>query len=273
MILADDETTSGSSAGTFSRGMIILSVSAAILSVMLTTAIFLWGLFRNLKREESLADRQSFSFWKERRRYFEEMEDNPSISREWTTSNAKQTTLKSLSTTWSVSDLTSDTQSIKESLPMERIDEECGLEANDDEMATSEYPDIVEKASLYSMNMNHIFFLNNWTNPTTGSEMGSNAGNCEDETIEKLPHKHTSKFADSLILPTHDSYTNPIDNREIFSDNRIQQFNAASDKIIPEGGSALNNDSLEETDPGDESIWIYDWKEELAIFSELPSEI
>ena len=113
----------------------IIAIAAALISFILT-AVFLYGLYRKHRAElcaESVKARVAHMQAK-RRHYFQTLEDDShGLEPGWMTTEADiPPPLPNSSITWSVSDLTSDSQSIKSSLRMDRIEEEGPFDQNDD---------------------------------------------------------------------------------------------------------------------------------------------
>lgn len=121
----DTTTTNGST--------LKVIISASLISV-LVTALLAYGLHRYRKSKDPSSTTMKARvahYQAKRRRYFEELEENERQSGTpgWMTAEIPQ--LPEASITWSVSDLTSDSQSIRSSLPMERIAEEGSAERDD----------------------------------------------------------------------------------------------------------------------------------------------
>lgn len=115
----------------------VIAIAAALISFVLTV-IFLYGLYRKHHAElevggESVKARVA-KMQAKRRQYFQTLEDDShGLEPGWmTTETDIPPPLPNSSITWSVSDLTSDSQSIKSSLRMDRIEEEGPYDGHDD---------------------------------------------------------------------------------------------------------------------------------------------
>lgn len=219
-------------------GSVKIALSTGIVAIMLAS-IFLCGLIR-IHKSDDAENRNtakachSLFYQAKKRQYFEQMEDEPSLAPGWMLTNGSEggtaTKTKTPSTTWSVSDITSDTQSIKECLPMDRIDEECRFELDEDDncLASSKVP------SKY-MPSNHLVFMSKWNDPTGGSEILSSTDHAREtvgeESIESTSKDKTSddetSFAfdhqfDFQALYSVKSNVNSIEKFDVIPDYRLQ---------------------------------------------------
>ena len=112
-----------------SSGAARVAIAAAIVSCVLT-AIFLFGVYRKHQKELAL-ERPTVTtrikhMQAKRRKFFGSLPDDYGLEPGWMTTQPEELykPLPSPSITWSVSDLTSDSHSIKSSLRMDRIEEE-----------------------------------------------------------------------------------------------------------------------------------------------------
>jgi hypothetical protein len=230
VILANDDTESRSSEKVLSKGTLMVAVAAALVSIILAS-FFLFGLFRktdsySVSHNNGLNSRRLYFYQMKRNQYFEHLEDEPSLSPGWMTKLEKGTALKTPSTTWSVSDLTSDTQSIKETLPMERIDEECAFEiyeeANSHEVASPK--EVSGKPAL----TNHFLFMRKWNDASCGSEIASYPDESTtmvnpQSTDDKSQASHTLDISEvyrfrEFMLPSNPTYTSHIDQYDALPD-------------------------------------------------------
>jgi hypothetical protein len=111
-----------------SNGKARIGIAAALVSFAVT-AIFLCGMYRKQSVEMDSSRRfvkgRMAHMHARRRQFFENLPDEHGLEPGWMTTNTNvETPLTPPSVTWSVSDMTSDSQSIRSSLPMDRIDEE-----------------------------------------------------------------------------------------------------------------------------------------------------
>ena len=118
-----DETSNGPD-----RSTVWIAIGATIVSFTLVS-LFLHGLYRYQKKRQrpDTPTKERFArIQAKRRRYFQELEEDPSYVNGWmlTNVNVDLPGSKPTTVTWSVSDLTSDAESIIGSLPLDRIEEE-----------------------------------------------------------------------------------------------------------------------------------------------------
>ena len=171
----DDESSDTASESSGGGGTAMVAVAAAIVSFVLTS-IFLFGLYRQHSKRHALdpdtpTKERVARIQAKRRKYFQELEDDPSLAPGWMVTDT--TVTQSLpqeqpSVTWSVSDLTSDAESIISSLPLDRIEEENSIdrtEEEDVEMAGSSTEDLPEHSPVH---INQLQFVANWSDAMHG---------------------------------------------------------------------------------------------------------
>jgi hypothetical protein len=187
----------------------------------------------DLQKQHDAKNRLHF-YQMQRRQFFEHLDDEPSLDPEWMDTTRKKPANKSPTTTWSVSDLTSDTHSIKESLPMVRIDEESALEVYEEvnvcEGSKSQPHQDEHLAS------HHLHFLSRWNKQSDGSEIGS----YPDCTKTRLHNDSVYDEESSAVLSEETS--GRYDFRDILQ--VISDRSTSNPKRIEEC-DAIPNDSME----------------------------
>jgi hypothetical protein len=156
-----------------SNGTLKVVLSAVGVSVFLAFVFLVGVLYHSPENEMQKQDTKNrFYFYQmKRRQFFEHLEDEPSFQPDWMAASGNKPATKSPAKTWSVSDLTSDTHSIKENLPMVRIDEESALEVyaeiyvNDDNR--------IQNKKQRQLASHHLQFLSKWNKQSDASEIGS----------------------------------------------------------------------------------------------------
>lgn len=124
-------------------------VVAGTVAAIAIVCLICYGIYRKRKHEKGLAAVKAHiaHYQAKHRAYFQELQEEDRRCPEgWMTTHHGQF-VPAMSITWSVSDLTSDSQSIRSSLQMERIDEE---EAPSDEEAEPSPSSSPEKGSSLS---------------------------------------------------------------------------------------------------------------------------
>lgn len=159
-------------------GIVLVALSAAALSFVVTS-IILYGLYRYQMKQKTGMDGNAEQYMTriqaKRRHYFMQLEDDPPLAPGWMVtenSSALPETCQQpqhQSITWSVSDLTSDAESIIGSLPLDRIDEEDSKEM----IAQEELPSPISsectmESSLSDfgrspVHIDHLQFIANFT--------------------------------------------------------------------------------------------------------------
>lgn len=195
LLTSDRNATSGSqgSDSSSSSGNVKGTVVAALVSFMFS-AVVMYGFYYKSKDDgkgtttamtERIARVQA-----KRRQFFQQLEDDPSLATGWMVTDAPSPTHPTIA--WS--DLTSDSESIKSSLPLDRIDEEVSSnedgenEGEDIEVALSEIGSLPVSRDLSPIHIDHLEFIARWNDQAEGSELAS----YPDEAKEEV----TGNFAD-----------------------------------------------------------------------------
>lgn len=176
-------TTPASSAA--SGGTLKIAIAAAFVSMAVTT-IFFYGLYRRRKMDKKTGTNvksRLAHYNAKRRRYFQELEDRDA-SAGWMTTDPSQ--LPEPSITWSVSDLTSDSQSIRSSLPMERIKEEGPSDDEFDEEVSTNPSNSPASSGRPNVYQDHVHLIAHWKD--TVDELAYN-GDCSSED-DHTPVRH-----------------------------------------------------------------------------------
>lgn len=183
-----------------SRGTIKIALAAAIISFMVTI-MFTYGFYRR-RSAQMLKEKVHASishYQAKRRKFFEEVEEDQRLSGAppgWMTTDLSGT-YPVPTVTWSVSDLTSDSQSIRSSLPMDRIaEEECENEHSleDEEVVEQTEREIASTENPVSPDSELALFIAHWNQELSapGSALASRgeSGTHEislEETTEVTP--------------------------------------------------------------------------------------
>jgi len=239
----DESDTAKESSG--GGGTAMVAVAAAIVSFVLTS-IFLFGLYRQHSKRHALdpdtpTKERVARIQAKRRQYFQELEDDPSLAPGWMVTDT--TVTQSLpqeqpSVTWSVSDLTSDAESIISSLPLDRIEEENSIdrtEEEDLEMAGSSMEDLPEHSPVH---INQLQFVANWSDAMHGESYVEESKVEEPgyyDTIDEGSDSPLNQSARPLWLADEDSIevinnnntdvetpTDPLQGCRFVSDNDIE---------------------------------------------------
>lgn len=171
--------------GTASSSTVRVAVVAAMISFFFTV-VFLYGLHRSCRdenREANLAIKDRIARVQAKRRlYFHQLEDDPSLAPGWMVASAPLPTHPTA--TWS--DLTSDSESIISTLPLDRIDEEGAI--SEDEETCGEEIEMVISGVGSSINaiipspaapnlpvagFDHSDFIARWNDQTEKAEAAS----------------------------------------------------------------------------------------------------
>jgi hypothetical protein len=182
-----------------------IAIAAALVSFAVTV-IFLCGMYRKQYFEMDSSRRfvkgRMAHMHASRHRFFENLPDDHGLEPGWMTTNTNvETPLAPPSVTWSVSDLTSDSQSIRSSLPMDRIEEEGPV---DDEASA--------KSSLASSSpgkseRDDRDFISHW-NVKAGST-GSELASFGDTTPHNVLHQG-NPWDDESTTPVHSNLYDAI---------------------------------------------------------------
>jgi hypothetical protein len=160
LVLLDNNTDNSSAMN--SSSVIVVAVAVVMMAFCITGVSF-YGIWRwkvanmNDACAVSLKNRIAHHQAK-RRHYFSELQDNAQLAYGWMATDPHQ--LNGQSITWSASDLTSDSHTIKSSLRLDRIDEEVDSEEGDTSSVGSQ-PDSSKKAETEKGE--HLNFVAHWT--------------------------------------------------------------------------------------------------------------
>ena len=141
------------------------------------TSLLLFGLYRHQKKRGVGPDtptKERFArVQAKRRRYFQQLEDDPSLAAGWMVTNVNLPTCtepQRTAVTWSVSDLTSDAESIIGSLPLDRIEEEeTSKESIDEDDLEAQLSDATFRTTpthgpmQSPLHLDHLQFIAQWS--------------------------------------------------------------------------------------------------------------
>lgn len=184
-----------------------IAVIAAVVSVLLT-ALFLYGLYRRGNADDDMGEANKFKdrvshLRAKRRKYFQEMEeDAPSLPSGWMmTDSHKAPSPRDPPITWSISDLTSDAESIISTLPLDRIDEEVSGEISDGEGMEGESAVLSTPVSRANscVHIEHLEFIADWAD-ISAEEVGS-------FDVEDQPQVGPSPFKEGDFDEIYDAAT------------------------------------------------------------------
>jgi len=153
-----------------------IAITAAFTSFFLTAVIF-YGVFRSqqqkaeLERGRTKVKARLAHYQAKRRQYFQQLQEDQRLGPGWMTTNPLQ--MPGPSVTWSISDLTSDSQSIKSSLRMDRIDEEGPSDEYEANYKSEDFEPGPDRASGEHVSFD---FVARWGEPKTVSQYATSGG-------------------------------------------------------------------------------------------------
>lgn len=158
-----------------SDGTAKIAIATASVSCLLT-CVFLYGLYRaralSRERAQTPVKARVAHLQAKRRRYFQELQQDQQLEPGWMVTDSLQLPVPSI--TWSVSDLTSDSGSIRSSMSyatkLDRIEEEVPVDGHDEENVAIEHP-----SSLPSLDLKHehLDFIAHWNHHTIDFARGN----------------------------------------------------------------------------------------------------
>ena len=190
-----------------SSGAIITIAAISAVTAFVLTALFFCGLSRSQNRKEEEKDNMRLAYYHAKRRKFwsqlQEEEDQHTYPGLMMTEPAPMHTV-----TWSVSDLTSESASIKSALKMDRIDEEYEGGSNESQAGEE---DLYEEAKAEDRNDTHLPrpsleippFIAHWQDDH--SEMATRGSNLPDRVWElaTMPKSYWDESDPEAPTPDH----------------------------------------------------------------------
>jgi hypothetical protein len=228
-----------------------IAIAGAVTCFFLT-GIFFYGWYRSHMAELKAARSPNKPHMAKRRRHFEQLQkDHKRIGDGWMTTDPMQVHNEP-SITWSVSDLTSDSQSIKSSMRMDRIDEEAPFDEKDDH--SDHDSEVASSVSTISTTVedsvddqcaNHLSFIARWNDASDGSELATRG---EDTA-------RTSKTSATVTVWEVPAWPRPFwgeeDDEEALTPvrrNRIEDYDATTgDQSTMLGGGQFLDSSMDES--------------------------
>lgn len=245
LLTSDEDSRSGKESNGIeadsSSGNVKVAVVAAMLSFSLS-AVLMYVLYRKSKahgRDSTLALKDRIArVQAKRRQYFQQLEeDQPSLEPGWMVTDAALPTHPTM--TWS--DLTSDSESIISTLPLDRIDEEVGSngdgENNGEEVEVSLSEIGSTKSDIGSspnvrhmspMHIEHLAFIAQWNDQTGGSEVASYT---DEEKAESNGHFDDAADSESIEMCAVEPFWLDEDQTPLAS-NRITEGTTATTELL-----------------------------------------